>query len=339
MNGELPFPNRQILRALYENYYGYAGDEPRPGGEHVSSHWQVYSQDSMIEWGQNGQVVGYKNAGFGEYRDDRLLKRLADYMCYVGHYLFCKEKIEVARLTKIAMALLNRIPFQGHYLSYDMTRQIHSLAAICRAFDARDEKPFTVVVIGDGFGFLTAMAKTLWPQASFVLVDIGRTLFFQSLYLGHLFPLAKHDIAMDNAGSVSDRIRSDFLYCPAEYLEGLRDFSFRLAVNICSMQEMTMREIQRYFQFLRAHVENGALFYCCNRETKTLPDGEVVSFESYPWSSSDKHLFEGRPHVHNYWLSMRKNRNRQKWHGVVIPLLDGPDGPIRHRLTVLNSYK
>src|SRR6266542_4375595 len=103
------------------------------------------------------------------------------------------------------------------------------------------------------------------------------------------------------------------------------------------MQEMNNSEIERYFRFLRVQAQPGALFYCCNREFKALPDGELTEFAKYPWSQSDRHLVDGYPSVYRFWLSVRDNANGPRWHGLRIPFVDGPDGPIRHRLTMLST--
>ncbi len=331
-------PNSSALLDLYRRYYGEPLQVPDGVDSHVSSHWKYYSQDFKVDIDDQGNVKSLKGAGFGHYQHERLLWRLANYVCCAAHYLRMDNKKEVLRLTKIALALTARIPWGCHYLSYDLFRQIDAVATIRRHFTPRLGERFSAMVIGDGFGFLAALLKSVCPDASLVLVDLGKTLFFQCLYLQTLYPACRHEVV--SAVAEQDRIHrqqaADFVYCPAERLEQLQGFRYRLAVNVCSMQEMNNSEIARYFRYLRTHADAEALFYCCNRESKVLPDGEKVEFERYPWMETDRYLVDGHPSVYDFWLSVRLKGNGPRLLGCSVPFLDGPDGPIRHRLTMFS---
>lgn len=329
-------PNYPALRHLYQQYHYEAKGSTERDSCHLSSHWQRYSQSSRVEIGNNDVLLRIEGEGFGRYRHERFLKRLADYVCCAIHFLCLENKREMFRLTRVALSLAKKIPFGYHYLSYDLFRQVHALATIRQHFHPHMDEKFTVLVIGDGFGFLSALTKAIYPSSSFVLVDIGRTLFFQCLYLQILYPSHTHAVASMGVNEEQAPV-ADFLYCPAERLEEITNRDYRLALNVCSMQEMNKIEIERYFKYLRTHAKDGAIFYCCNRKSKVLPDGEVVEFDSYPWLSTDRHLMDGYSSVYSFWFSARRNRNRPKWCGLTVPFpfLDGPDGPVRHRLTVL----
>ena len=62
-----------------------------------------------------------------------------------------------------------------------------------------------------------------------------------------------------------------------------------LFVNICSFQEMEIKEIKKYFDIIKS---NRAFFYCCNREYKQLPGGENIYFKDYPWGDGKKIFIE-----------------------------------------------
>ena len=96
------------------------------------------------------------------------------------------------------------------------------------------------------------------------------------------------------------------------------------ALNIASMQEMDPSVISAYFDDLRAIGYYRQLaFYCCNREEKRLPDGEVTRFSEYPWNSSDKMIVDELCPWHQQHYVFR------------IPTYRLYDGPIRHRLVIL----
>ena len=333
-------PNYPSLLFLYQQHYAdRTGASVRSGTERMSSHWRAYSRTSHVEIDAEGRLQGFRCEGFGSYQDERLFKRLADYLCCTIHYLRMENKLEVLRITRTALGLVKKIPFGHHYLSYDLFRQVAALATINQHFHPHADEKFTVLVMGEGFGFLTALIKSVYPSSSLILVDIGPTLFFQCLYLQVLYPSSVHAVAGFERKSQDGPLTADFLYCPTEDLEEVSSHRFRLAINVCSMQEMTKAEIERHFLFLRSHAEDGALFYCCNRESKVLPDGEKVEFAGYPWLPTDRHLVDGLPSVYRFWFSSRRSPNGPRVCGLRVLFVGGPDGPVRHRLSLLSRIE
>ena len=69
--------------------------------------------------------------------------------------------------------------------------------------------------------------------------------------------------------------------------------TFDVALNVCSMQEMTPTAVEIYFAFLRNHLRPDNVFLCVNRADKTLPGGERSVFADYPWLPGDHHLLDG----------------------------------------------
>jgi hypothetical protein len=64
-----------------------------------------------------------------------------------------------------------------------------------------------------------------------------------------------------------------------------------------------MATIAMYFDFLRTYCIEDNLFYCCNRESKTLPDGEVIEFAKYPWNDRDVHFIDEQPGFYRYFVT------------------------------------
>ena len=69
----------------------------------------------------------------------------------------------------------------------------------------------------------------------------------------------------------------------------------------------------------------GLYFYCANRVEKTLPDGTLVRFEEYPWSSHDTVLLNELCPWHQDFYTMRP------------PFYRPYDGPIMHRIAKLST--
>ncbi|MAH85431.1 MAG: hypothetical protein CMF65_12770 [Magnetovibrio sp.] len=124
----------------------------------------------------------------------------------------------------------------------------------------------------------------------------------------------------------------DFLGSPSIRLLGLRATDalllrgapISLAINIASMQEMKIETINQYFDTLRSF-DKDTIFYCCNREKKVLPSGEVISFENYPWNNGDHVVFDELCPWHQYYYSS------------VPPFYHPYEGVVRHRLAYLSK--
>ena len=108
-----------------------------------------------------------------------------------------------------------------------------------------------------------------------------------------------------------------------------------MAVNIASMQEMNQAAIDKCFRFLRHNLTTDHLFYCCNRQEKKMPGGEISRFDAYPWKRNDRHLVDELCPWHLYYLSVGREKNGPAAFNKRTPLINYFEGPHRHRLTVL----
>jgi len=183
------------------------------------------------------------------------------------------------------------------------------------------------MLIGDGYGFLSAMIKSVYPDTRLVMVDIGKTLLFQAETCRKIYGTSSHALV----GGSED---ADFIYCPAERLDEV-DAPLDIAINIASMQEMTPETVSGYFYFLRIHCHPDNLFYCCNREHKELPGGEVLNFHAYGWRDDDVHHIDALCPWYRYFFALGTARYRQKVAGIPVPFVHRFAGDVRHRLTTL----
>jgi hypothetical protein len=148
-----------------------------------------------------------------------------------------------------------------------------------------------VCVIGDGYGYLACLLKSVDPALQLTSVNLGRGLFFDVFYTLLSHPDAK--VCLSDEHRASDVVTNDFLFLPAENYNMLRQMPQDLVFNIASMQEMNISVVQNYIDYIRPkHESERVLFYCCNRREKTLPAGEVVKFSDYGWREADKVYFD-----------------------------------------------
>ena len=308
------YPNKNMILDIYETYFG---GENR-GEEVMSSHWQDFNSKINVKIDKQGQLTVFEGFGFGDCENISFLKRFLNYLCIFSYLVFLPDKKELLHLISRSRDVLDRFNF---FLSYDLFRQICALATIRKNFPVSNDSKFNVLIIGDGYGFLGALIKTIYNNSRIFLIDIGKVLFFQSVNLQRAFPEAKHVLSKDSQDSFED---ADFIYMTADNINLKDTLKFTLTVNIASMQEMDNAAIKSYFNIIRSHSLRDNLFYCCNREYKKLFDGEVTKFYDYPWDKDDMHIVdEGCPY-YRYFFSRRP------------PFIRKFDGTLIHRLTRLS---
>lgn len=317
--------NSELIHRLFETYYS---DNSGTHGREVSSHWQYFSEQFHVEIGENGEIISLSGQGFGNMMEKSRMNRV---LAWIGHCLYLIRLDNRLRILSFFPKALRVCRKMGASFSFDVFKQICSLELILRHLkDRQFSSALKIMIIGDGYGFLSSLVKTLIPSAKIVLVDIGKTLLFQAIYCQQVNHEATH-VHVDDMDSNSE---ADFIYCPAEKVNSYTG-NLDLAINIASMQEMTMNVVGEYFAFLRNHMKEG-LFYCCNRESKRLPDGEIVEFHKYPWKPDDVHLVDELCPWYRWYLSLAPSDKGPILFGARIPLINYFDGPVLHRLSILS---
>ncbi|MFC1902373.1 hypothetical protein ACFLX3_05570 [Chloroflexota bacterium] len=238
----------------------------------ISSHWEHYLDEA-----------------FDYIEKTNIVEQLCSWLTILMYWPPFKEY----SLFRESLAVTKKM---GLPYRYECFRQMRSLFIIQKYMKKNNP---TVLIIGDGYGFLSCLIKRVYPESNIVMVDLDKMLGIQSRYC-------------------------DASYCHIEELKDL-SMTFDLAINIHSMMEMNEEMIAYYFEYLRSHL-NG-LFYCQNREKKVMIGGEVAEFSKYPWHKNDTHLvdeicpFVGRIVTPKF------------------PFLHHLDGAIRHRLTILEECR
>ncbi len=321
-------PHLTLIRDLYELYY--MKESPVDGL--VSSHWKEYSKKLKFRLDETGLPIEVAGYGFGDLQVRNIPYQI---LCFVGMLLslsMLPSGRDVMRIMRLAWPLCRRM---GLSFNQDAFRQVCSMALIERHLSpVRRESKLRAIMIGDGYGFLASLFKERFPNSTIVLVDLGKILVFQAYYCQKAHPQKVHQAVV--GGGEIDLSKRDFVYCPAEFLNGASQLTYDVAVNIASMQEMTTSSLVGYFQFLRRQMEADGLFYCCNRERKVLAGGEILEFKHYPWHPEDVHLVDETCPWHKYYLSFITTANGPRVFGARIPFVNDFDGPTRHRLTRLS---
>jgi len=260
-------------------------------------------------------LVEFQGFGFGDLEHTNPIIRALNFFCNFSYWMKMKDKKSIFALSRRGRKVVQKI---DRYFSYDCFRQTTAFNIIKKYFKPKENEVFDVLIIGDGYGFLSALIKDCYPQARITLIDIGEVLIFQSVNLGRIYPNCTHSFINQNKDA-------DFLYIPADKIPADLERAFWLIVNISSMQEMNSQTIEFYFDFIRRHIGEENIFYSCNRISKTLPAGEVIEFLKYPWKKEDKILLHETCPFYKYFFSYR-------W-----PFFHSFDGLFYHRIAQMHS--
>ncbi len=313
---------QDIVRQLFDKYYASSDDRHDPL---TSSHWRQYHQEANIRF-EGQSLVFLSGVGFGDLQNHSFVYRLFSWITVVCYLIVLKNRFKILSILPTAISLAKKM---GLFFTYDAFRQVCLLAALQPCLSKKDLR---VVNIGDGYGYFSALLKTYYPNSKIVLIDLGKTLLFQANYCQRVFPDESHLL-------ISDRVVPDghenFVYCPAEHLEILLGMEFDLAVNVASMQEMNAKTVDRYFTFLRKVLRSDGLFYCCNREEKIMPGGEVSRISEYPWHQDDQHLWNEVCPWYRFFLTWHQALRGPRLGKFRIPFFNYFDGTLRHRLSRL----
>jgi hypothetical protein len=163
----------------------------------------------------------------------------------------------------------------GRFVSTDIARFQRSIATLSRK-GILDELtllnfPSRIVEIGGGYGGLALHLSGILKSCRYVLVDLPETLVFSAAYLVLQAP-AKRLYLYDPVDPLDAKTLAcfDFVLLPDYRLDALIDFEFDLAINVASMQEMRVDQIERYLDFIRKTCRG--VFYTCNRDRQNRND-------------------------------------------------------------------
>lgn len=109
-------------------------------------------------------------------------------------------------------------------------------------------KRLTVLEIGAGWGGLAYSFKTLFPDVTYVIVDLPGSILFGATYIKTLFPLARVFVSdgKKTFSSMKDALEYDFIFFPHFMWPDIEFVKADLVMNMASFQEMTTGQVENY---------------------------------------------------------------------------------------------
>jgi hypothetical protein len=275
----------EIINALWKRFF----TDSTPLSEATSSYWQHYGASTQVH-----PEPGTKNYYLGGL--------------YAGDYVNTNHMSKLERITNLHIRFVSRALLSilspewqkavayissqtGRIINPDFIRIAKSLQSLEKAIGPLGGKK--IVVIGDGFGTCGSLIKFVFPMASILYINLGKSLAFDVSFSFKAFPNSLHLDAKDNAYFAE----GSFTYLPAEDVRAVA-LGADVYIALETFQEMDLKVINRYFRIMRLE-SISPILYSANRVSKTLPDGSVINNKDYGWVPGDSIILKSSP----WWLN------------------------------------
>ncbi len=259
----------QIQETLFQKYYSGEGFF-----DVTSSHWRDFGEKTKVTQGRSGfEVSAYGISAYGKKSALRSLKHFPIDLFLskmLSKHGAGQQTIKGAKSITNCLNIHFDFDHAKHVLIFDL---LNSYGLF--------KTEHLVCIIGDGHGFFGTLIKTLCPDAKILFINLGRNLLIDAIRFSAVFPDIEPLLFQQLEDYQLLDNHSD-IFLEAEHFELIQNLPISLFINVASMQEMDMSVINRYFEYMRTSTAEPH-FYCCNREEKSLPDGNVIRFEDYPW--------------------------------------------------------
>ncbi len=170
---------------------------------------------------------------------------------------------------------------RGRRISQDLCNSVHELGSM---LEHRHRRVETVIELGGGYGRLAWTLLQAFPRTRYVLVDIPPALAVAQRYLTELLPEVRTFAFRrfdDPRAVASDIAAAQLVFLTPNQLAGLPSLDADLFVNISSLHEMRIEQIDFYLREVDRHCSG--TFYTKQWKSSTNPfDGVVIERDDYP---------------------------------------------------------
>ena len=221
----------------------------------------------------------------------------------------------------------------GRFVSADIARFQRSISTLSRHGILHklicSESPARVIEIGAGYGGLALHLSRILNSCRYMIVDLPETLLFSAAYLVLQAPQKRLHLYDPVDRLDADTLAGfDFVLLPDYRLDTLKGSEFDLAINIASMQEMRVDQVERYLDFL--HTTCRGPFYSCNRDRQNRNDELPSLFNLMRTRFELSEISQPEPNLSSFWKAQSRHRLKQvlrgmaRFVGLVESTSDGP---------------
>ena len=222
-----------------------------------SSHWNKYLEYIKIRIIERGKVnlIQIEQLGLADLTKLSIRNILINLLSIIRNVCLY---FKYSRNIKIFIYLVKISIRTKRVICFDMIK--HGILISKTKFLFEDENNKSIVIIGDGFGFLGILIKLINPSLQICYINLQKNLFldllFYKIYFGHKFISPK----IIDAGSFTSFPNDCTLF-----------------FNVASFAEMTENSINQYLEGIQ---QSEGLCVSLNRQEKMHPNGDYINLNT-----------------------------------------------------------
>jgi putative sugar O-methyltransferase len=164
------------------------------------------------------------------------------------------------------------VRWRGRLISQDLANSALEAAAMARALGG--DQPASILEIGAGYGRMGHALLSIFPSASYTVVDIEPARSISEWYLTRLFP------------------ERALRFLTPEEAEALPTGSASLALSISTLQEMTPAQVEAYLGLLDRVAAGGTVYLKQWAQWRNPVDEVTMRFADYPYPARWSRRFD-----------------------------------------------
>jgi hypothetical protein len=180
----------------------------------------------------------------------------------------------------------DQVVIEGKRVSLDFLQSVEEAYSVQRAWRlaGRIGPPKVIVELGAGYGRLAYVCRKLFPDCTYVILDLPEGLICAASWLSRVLP--GEPVPYSDARGVSTFSREKILgrrvwLLGTHQIEKLSDCCADAFVNVYSFAEMPRRSIDNYFSSANRIVD-GVFFTKQRNQEFNSQDGVVICKDDYP---------------------------------------------------------
>jgi len=164
------------------------------------------------------------------------------------------------------------VRWRGRLISQDLANSALEAAAMARALGGRE--PASIFELGAGYGRMGHTLLSIFPSASYTVVDIEPARSISEWYLTRLFP------------------ERALRFLTPEEAEALPTGSASLVLSISTLQEMTPAQVEAYLGLLDRVAAGGTVYLKQWAQWRNPVDQVTMRVADYPYPARWSHHFD-----------------------------------------------
>jgi putative sugar O-methyltransferase len=177
----------------------------------------------------------------------------------------------------------------GRLISQDLANSVLEFYAMDEQLNLPQEAPLTVCEVGAGYGRNAYVFLKRFPRCRYIVIDIPPALYVSQSYLKEVAP-GKRVMSFSSTPDRDAMESADIIFLLPHQAAMLEAKSVDLFINISSLHEMTMPQIDAYFDLVD-RVTRGHFYFKQWSRFHNRKDGIVLDEHSYPVKSSWQRKF------------------------------------------------